>query len=72
MPEKIGIDEFAQTKGHKNFATVISDIETGKPIKIINSRKQEKLIEVLSVIDVKIRLGVKFGVHLSFAEIQKR
>ena len=47
-PKKVGIDEFAERKGHKNFVTVVSNIDNGKPLEIIEGREGDKLIEVLS------------------------
>lgn len=39
----LGIDEIAQHKGHKDFVCVISDIERGKVIEVLKSRKKEAL-----------------------------
>jgi transposase len=45
--KRLGIDEIAKRKGHKDFVTVISDIEAGKLIEVIDSHQQEEIIEVL-------------------------
>jgi transposase len=58
-PKRIGIDEFAQRKGHQNFDTVVSDIDKGKPLEIIEGREGDKLIEVLSEEDLEVRKGVE-------------
>lgn len=40
----LGMDEFAVKKGHRNFATVIVDLERAEIIDILEYRDQEKLI----------------------------
>jgi transposase len=40
----VGMDEFALKKGHRNFATVIVDLEHVEIIDILEYREQEKLI----------------------------
>lgn len=39
----LGIDEIAQHKGHRDFVCVLSDIERGKVIEILNSRTKAAL-----------------------------
>jgi transposase len=58
-PKRIGMDEFARRKGHKDFITVVSDIDAVKPLEIIEGRKGEKLIEVLSEKELEVREGVE-------------
>jgi transposase len=41
----VGMDEFAIKKGHRNYATVIVDLERVEIIDILQYRDQEKLIE---------------------------
>jgi transposase len=41
----LGMDEFAMKKGHRDYATVIVDLERIEIIDILEYRKQEKLIE---------------------------
>jgi transposase len=41
----VGMDEFAIKKGHRNYATVIVDLERVEIIDILEYRDQEKLIE---------------------------
>lgn len=45
-------------KGHQDFVTVISDIDTGELLEVINSHKQDKIIETLAEIDLEVREGV--------------
>jgi transposase len=58
-PKRIGMDEFSRRKGHKDFITVVSDIDAVKPLEIIEGRKGEKLIEVLSEKELEVRKGVE-------------
>jgi transposase len=41
----IGMDEFAMKKGHRDFATVIVDLERAEIIDILEYRDQQRLIE---------------------------
>ena len=41
----VGMDEFAMKKGHRDYATVIVDLERVEIIDILEYREQEKLIE---------------------------
>ena len=43
--KKLGIDEIAWVKGHKNYCAVLVDLETRKPIDILEKRTQECLRE---------------------------
>jgi transposase len=58
-PKRVGMDEFSQRKGHKDFVTVVSNIDNGKPLEIIEGREGEKLIEVLSDKALEVREGVE-------------
>jgi transposase len=44
QPQRIGIDEFAIKKGHKDFATVIVDLDKGYVIDVLDFRTKEELI----------------------------
>ena len=41
--KKLGIDEIAWVKGHKNYCAVLVDLETRKPVDILEKRTQECL-----------------------------
>ena len=43
--KKLGIDEIAWVKGHKNYCAVLVDLETRKPVDILEKRTQECLRE---------------------------
>jgi transposase len=44
---RLGIDEIALVKGQGNYLAVLVDLDTHKPIEIVNSRRIEELREVL-------------------------
>ncbi|MBA3924563.1 MAG: transposase, partial [Nostocaceae cyanobacterium] len=43
--KRISIDEIAMRKGHKNFKTVVSDLERGKIIEILDGHNQEAIVK---------------------------
>jgi transposase len=47
MPERLSLDEFSQEKGKRKFVTVVSDIDKGSLLEVINSHKSDEIIEVL-------------------------
>lgn len=46
-------------KGHKNFKTVVSDIDKGKLIEVINGHHQEIIIEKLMEQRIEVREAVQ-------------
>jgi transposase len=44
QPTRIGIDEFAIKKGHKDYATVVVDLDKGYVLDVLNFRTKEELI----------------------------
>jgi transposase len=44
QPKRIGIDEFAIKKGHKDFATVIVDLDKGYVLDVLDFRTKDELI----------------------------
>jgi len=46
-PKRICIDEFSHRKGRGKFATVICDVDNGILIEVIDSHKQQEIIEAL-------------------------
>lgn len=57
--KRISIDEIAMRKGHKNFKTVVSDLERGKLIEVINGHTQESIVEKLMEQPLELREMVK-------------
>ena len=46
-------------KGHKDFKTVVSDIEGHELLEVINSHKQNEIIEVQILLELEVRQGVE-------------
>jgi len=53
--KRISIDEIAQHKGHKDFKTVVSDLDQGKLIEVINGHNQEIITQTLMEQPLDIR-----------------
>ena len=45
--KRVSIDEISMRKGKGSFVTVVSDIEAGNLIEMIDSHRQQDIIEVL-------------------------
>lgn len=56
---RLSIDEISQRKGHKDFVTVVADIDQGKLIEMIDSHKQENIIEILIQQPLSVREQVE-------------
>jgi transposase len=52
--KKLGIDEIAQLKGGKNYAAVLVDLETRKPIALLEKRNKEVIAEYLSSLGLEV------------------
>ncbi|RCJ30018.1 hypothetical protein A6V25_35715 [Nostoc sp. ATCC 53789] len=46
--KKLGIDEIALVKGQGNYLAVLVDLDTHKPIEIVQSRRIEDIREVIA------------------------
>lgn len=57
--KRLSLDEIAMHKGHKDFKTVVSNIDTGHLLEVINSHKQIEIIEVLSQQAIEVREAVE-------------
>jgi transposase len=55
----LSIDEISKRKGHKDFVTVVCDIDRGDLVEVIDSHKQDQIIEVLEQQPLEIRKRVK-------------
>lgn len=56
MPVKrISIDEIAMRKGQKSFKTVVSDLERGKLIEVIDGHNQESIVQKLMEQPLELR-----------------
>lgn len=56
---KLGIDEIAMKKGHKDFITIISDLTNGKPIAVLPERTKECLDEFFDGMEGKTKKKIK-------------
>lgn len=57
--KKVGIDEFSHRKGKGNFATTVCDIDGSSLLEVIDSHKQEKIIETLMKWSLEQRLSIE-------------
>jgi transposase len=57
--KRVSIDEVSKHKGHKNFVTVVSNIDAGELLEVVDSHKQEDIIEVLKQQPIEIREKVE-------------
>ncbi|NER93135.1 MAG: ISL3 family transposase [Symploca sp. SIO1B1] len=57
--ERISMDEVSKRKGHRDFVTVVSDVERGGLIEVIDSHKQQEIISVLKQQPIDVRAVVK-------------
>lgn len=55
----MSIDEVSKRKGHHNFVTVVSNIDVGELIEVIDSHKQDDIIEILMQQPIEIREKVE-------------
>lgn len=55
----MSIDEVSKRKGHKDFVTVVSNIDAGELLEVIDSHKQDDIIEVLKQQPIEIREKVE-------------
>ncbi|NEO88246.1 MAG: transposase [Spirulina sp. SIO3F2] len=55
----MGIDEIAKRKGQKDFVTVVSDLDKGELIEVIDSHQQDKIIEALMQQPLEVREAVE-------------
>lgn len=58
-PERLSLDEFSRKKGKGDFVTVVSDLDRGSLLEVINSHKSEEIIGVLEKIPLEVRENVK-------------
>jgi len=57
--KRISIDEFSMCKGEGNLKTVVSDIDQRTLLEVIDSHKQEKVIEVLMEQPLEVREAIE-------------
>lgn len=57
--KRLSIDEITMRKGRGDFKAVVSDIDSGKLIEIVNGRTQDILIEALIALPVEFRESIE-------------
>jgi transposase len=57
--KKLGMDEIAKRKGHRSFVTVLGNLETGQLIEVIDTHRQEGIIEALIKQPLQVREAVE-------------
>ena len=57
--KRLGIDEVSQRKGYREFVTVVSDIDRGLLLEVIDSHKQEDIIEALKQQPFEVRSSIQ-------------
>jgi transposase len=55
----LSIDEISKRKGHQDFVTVVCDIDKGDLVEVIDSHKQDKIVEAIEQQPLEIRKQVK-------------
>ena len=57
--KRVSIDEVSKHKGHKDFVTVVSNIDAGELLEVVDSHKQKDIIEVLMQQPLEVREKVE-------------
>lgn len=57
--KRVSIDEISKRKGHRDFATVVCDIDRGLLLEVIDSHQQEAIIEALQQQPLEVRKQVR-------------
>ena len=58
-PQRLSLDEFSRHKGQRKFVTVISDIDKGSLLEVIDSHKSDEIIAVLKEQPQSVREQIK-------------
>jgi transposase len=58
-PERLSLDEFSRCKGQRKFATVVSDVDRGCLLEVVDSHQSEEIIAVLKQQPLEVREQVK-------------
>ena len=57
--KRVSIDEVSKRKGHRDFVTVVSNIDACELLEVIDSHKQDDIIEILKQQPIEIREKVE-------------
>lgn len=53
------MDEISQRKGYRDFITMVANAETGNLLEVIDSHKQDEIIEALKQQPLEVRAQVE-------------
>jgi transposase len=53
--KRLSMDEISKRKGYRDFITLVSNVDTGNLLEVIDSHKQEEIIEVLKQQPLAVR-----------------
>jgi transposase len=56
----LGIDEISMRKGHRDFVCVISDIDRGRVIEVLENRRKETLVAYLSALPASVKKSIRY------------
>lgn len=57
--ERVSIDEISMRKGQRDFVTLVSNVDTGNLLSVIDSHKQSEIIAVLKQQPLSVRAQIK-------------
>jgi transposase len=57
--KRLSIDEIAMHKGHKDFKTVVSNVDSAKLLEILDTHRSEEIIEMLMQQSTEVREAVE-------------
>jgi transposase len=57
--KRLGIDEISNRKFHKEYIVVLVDLDVGKPLAFIDSRKKESIEKFLKSLPVEVLDGIE-------------
>jgi transposase len=56
---KLGLDEIAERKGRKAYDLIFYDLESGKPVEVLQGRTKQQLIDYLKALAQEVRSGIE-------------
>lgn len=56
---KLGLDEIAERKGRKAYDLIFYNLETGKPVEVLQGRTKQQLIDYLKALPEEVKFGIE-------------
>lgn len=56
---KLGLDEIAERKGRKAYDLIFYNLETGKPVEVLQGRTKQQLIDYLKALPEEVKVGLE-------------